>query len=686
MKQIINISLGPGDDDYELEVEFRNQNFSIKRIGTDGDVNKASDLLLSWNKKADAVSLSGIQFPFTIGSRAIPAKKTAQLLKIAKKLHTPVTVGSLLRDVSHEWSLRHTQFIFGNNYFTNARVLFFSGVVNSKIARVMQEYTDNLQFADPLLQDGIPRLMRSVRELELYANRIKGALKWLPGRRTVTTTTPVKKTNAYILRQAVSQAQVLVVPYYGFYRYLEAFSAEDLKDKIVITTTAYADRVEYLKEKEVAVIIDTTPKLFEKVIGVSVLEALLLAALQLPNDKESSDDLLEVISEMEMEPRVIYPGGEPRRVNRFAYIVYPLDQAFLKKLKPIEVMADVAPGAMDTIEKVMAYAPPFLYSKVTGIQSNTGVEAEGWLIGIGETPEQMQAHDPDFTTRRLLTAAKMAKRMGAQIMGIGMFPKAIKSSSLEVAKHAVLPITTGNSYLASATLWAAAEAVRRMGLTQLKNGKILRARTMVIGATGAIGAICCRLLATAFEEVHMVGRNMAKLLALQESMQAETDGVRLHVSTRADTRIEDMDVVIAASGGAGGVLDIMRLKPGCVVTDTTLPSVFSADAVAKRPDVLVIRSGEILLPGNDIEMKDIGLPPEVVYAGLAETIILALEGRFETYTVGSEPQWEKVKEIYRLGLKHGMQLASISGINGVLSDEDITRVRDCALKELKNRY
>jgi predicted amino acid dehydrogenase len=527
--------------------------------------------------------------------------------------------------------------------------------------------------------------MGSVRELELFASHLKGALKWLPGRQTLTTTGPVKNTNAYVLRRAVQKAHVLVVPYYGFYRYLEDFSADDLKDKIVITTTAYDDRVQYLKEKGVAVIIDTTPKLFEKVIGVSVLEALLLAALQLPHGEESSDDLLEVISDMEMEPRIIYPGGKPRRVNRFAYIVYPLDQAFLKKLKPIEVMADVAPGAMDTIEKVMAYAPPFVYSRVTGIKSNTGVEAEGWLIGLGITPEQMQAHGPEFTTRRLLMAAKMAKRMGAQIMGIGMFPKALKSASLEVAKHAALPITTGNSYLASASLWAAAEAVRRMGLTELKDGKTLKAKTMVIGATGAIGAICSRLLATAFEEVHMVGRNMAKLLTLQESIQAETEGVNLHVSTRADTRIGDMDVVIAASAGAGKVLDIMRLKPGCVVADTTRPSVFSSKHAAKRPDVLVIQSGEILLPGNDIEMKDIGLPPEVVYAGLAETIILALEGRFETYTVGSEPQWDKVREIYRLGLKHGMRLASISGVEGVLSDEDIARVREAALKERKER-
>jgi predicted amino acid dehydrogenase len=93
----------------------------------------------------------------------------------------------------------------------------------------------------------------------------------------------------------------------------------------------------------------------------------------------------------------------------------------------------------------------------------------------------------------------------------------------------------------------------------------------------------------------------------------------------------------------------------------------------------VIESGEILLPGH-VSMKDIGLPPGVAYACLAETVILALEGRFESFTVGRSIEWEKVKEIYRLGLKHGMRLAAISGVNGVLTDADIARVRELALE------
>ena len=78
-------------------------------------------------------------------------------------------------------------------------------------------------------------------------------------------------------------------------------------------------------------------------------------------------------------------------------------------------------------------------------------------------------------------------------------------------------------------------------------------------------------------------------------------------------------------------------------------------------------------------MRDIGLPPGVAYACLAETVVLALEGRYETFTVGRNIEWEKVKEIYRLGLKHGMKLATISGVNGVYSPEDFAKVRELAL-------
>ena len=107
------------------------------------------------------------------------------------------------------------------------------------------------------------------------------------------------------------------------------------------------------------------------------------------------------------------------------------------------------------------------------------------------------------------------------------------------------------------------------------------------------------------------------------------------------------------------------------------------EEVAKRPDVLVIESGEVYLPGK-VQMKQIGFEDHnVVYACLAETIVLTLAGRFENFTLGRTIEWEKVHEIYKLGLEHGMRLAAISGVNGVFSDEDIARVRELAVEARK---
>jgi hypothetical protein len=107
-------------------------------------------------------------------------------------------------------------------------------------------------------------------------------------------------------------------------------------------------------------------------------------------------------------------------MNRFAFVIHPLSQEYFKKVKAIDLLSRVSPPVlMNSLEKVMAYAPPFVYSKVEGIKSPTGVEAEGWLISVGGTPREIMNHSPEFTYRRLLAAADMAKQAGRADHGPG---------------------------------------------------------------------------------------------------------------------------------------------------------------------------------------------------------------------------------------------------------------------------
>ncbi|WP_180125859.1 dehydrogenase [Rhodoferax sp. BLA1] len=676
MKTVIGISLGSSARNFEFSTRFLGESLRVQRLGTDGSLAKASKLVKTWDKRADAIGLGVLKDSYKAGSHRFVDKDSAKLKSVAHK--APATMGGPLGDILQEWALRHTQVALGH-YFNNARVLFFSGLKNYKLAMSMAEYTSNLQFADPLTQLAVPKLLTSLQALQLYASGAHYVKDWsLP---SALSSGPVKEWTRFLLRKAMQKASVIVAPVHE----LDEFGLEELAGKTIITSTVSDERLASFAAKGVHLVIDGAPVLHGHSLGPDLLDAMICAASGKAPEDILEDDYLEIITGLQLEPRILYPNGF-KRVNRFAFVIHPLSQEYFKKVKPIDLLSQVSPPVMmNSLEKIMAYAPPFVYSHVSGVQSPTGVEAEGWLISVGGTPREIMRHSPEFTYRRLLDAAATAQRLGAQIMGLGAFTKVVGDAGVTVAKRSPLPITTGNSYSASGALWAAHDALMRLNLLPKPRGKArIPFKAMVVGATGAIGSVCARLIAKVAQEVYLVSPETAKLLALKESILRETPDAQLFLSAKADKDIAEMDMIVTATSGAGKkVLDIMQVKPGCVITDVARPLDLPASEVAKRPDVLVIESGEILLPGEHIRMKNIGLPKGVAYACLAETIVLALEGRFENFTVGRAIEWEKVREIYKLGLKHGMKLAAISGVNGPFSDEDIAQVRKLALAARK---
>ncbi|KAE8545007.1 dehydrogenase [Marinobacter nauticus] len=677
MKTVVSVSQGSSEYDYELETTFLEQPFRIIRVGTDGNLERAEAVLDSVRGEADAIGLSMIHDHYQVGREQLEHPDTARLEACIPD--KPVTTGAGLRGILQEWAVRHTQTELGH-FFDNARVLFLNGQAGYRIAKALSEHTDNLFFADPYLDFGVPRLLTSLRQLETYTS-LTAPVTFRPAAVKLIEAlhkTPIYRMGEKLIRgslhESVKDSHVIV----GAMGDLEAFSEKELDGKTVITSRVTESALDWFRSRKVAMVVDYSPWLEGRPVGVNVMEAMISAALSRTPEQLGADDFLDVIQTLGIEPRILYPNGY-RRVNRFAFVIHPLSQQYLTKTPPLDWIANVSPPTvMNLVEKAVAYTPPFIYSKVSGITSPTGDEAEGWLITVGGTPREIMAHGPEFTYSRLLAAAKLAKKLGAQIMGLGAFTKVVGDAGITVAKRAPLPITTGNSYSASGALWAAHDAAKKVGRVSIgKSGK-MAGKAMVVGATGAIGSVCARLLAKAVDEIYMVAPEAAKLLALKESIELETPGAIVHVSATTDRDLSEMDMVVTATSGAGKrILDIMQVKPGCVITDVARPLDIPAEDVAKRPDVLVIESGEIQLPGN-VRMKDIGLPRGIAYACLAETIVLALEARFENFTLGRNIEWEKVREIYKLGLKHGMELAAISGVNGVFTDEDFERVRTLA--------
>ncbi|MDK9702340.1 MAG: hypothetical protein OEL20_04320 [Sulfuritalea sp.] len=671
MKKVVTVTLGSSKKDFEFETRFLGQEFSVRRFGADKNSTNAWELLRRQQANADAIALSDMPDHYHVGLRTVINKKSQHLMQVVTRV--PVTTGASLRRLLQVRAVRHVQKELGH-YFNNNLVLFLSGMRNYDMAVALSEYTRNLSFADPVFHAGSPVLLSSLDQLELFAKGKELLPEIVPGDFLKSVLGTLKNK---IVANAVAKSHVIV----GTFREIQAVaSGSNLEGKTLITSAVDDEAFAFFAKHKVNLAVDVTPKLFDRVVGISTITAMVLAATGKAEAELTDHDLEEIIHELDIKPRLLHPTGHFRNIRRFAFVVHPLSQEYIKKGFPLP--RGTPKYIMDKVETLAAYMPPMVYCKMSNIVSPTGAEAEGWLISVGGTPKEMLSHSPEFTYRRLLHAAKIAEGLGAQIMGLGAFTKVVGDAGITVARRASIPITTGNSYSASGALWAAADAMRRMGLVTLaKDSKKVQAKTMVIGATGSIGSVSARLLAMAFDEVVIAGRDIGKLNELRDSILRDTPDAKVISSTDYDSLLGEMDMIVTSTSGAGKkILDITKVKPGCVITDVARPLDLPPEEVAKRPDVLVIESGEIELPTQVKGMKSIGLPKNVIYACLAETIVLALEGRFEVFTIGRDTEWEKVKEIYKLGLKHGMKLAAISGVKGVYSDEDIARVVALAKK------
>jgi len=668
-KVVVNVTLQGGEWDYDLSASLAGHNFRLIRIGTSGDVTAAEEHVWRWSLSADAIAVSGVREARAAGHF------TGQIEDFRKVKGTttrvPVRDDSLLADVFQEWAIRRVQTEMPG-YFTNARVVIVGKTTRERTVSVLREFTDNIVFEVPREDLDLPGSFKTNPVTAAASDITETAWRWTPGFLKHAVSAPAGWVTDKIAHHAAEDADVII----GSFSELMRFGLPELKGKAVITSAVSEERLETLAELGADLVVDVTPQPFDFIVVPALFEAMVAATL--PKGSElTTDALAQFIQDAELEPRLLWPNG-PRRKSRFSFVIHPLSTEYFKNVEPLGKVMSI-PGMGQVVEKAVAYVPPFVYSHVTGIVSATGDEAEGWLITVGGTPKEMLAHPPEFTYSRLLEASEISRRLGAQIMGLGAFTKVVGDAGVTVAKQARLPVTTGNSYSASGALWAGHDALRRLGIVEMGEQGMMHGKAMVVGASGAIGSACARLLALACDELWLVSPETAKLLALKEQIESENPRAEIFVATSPAAALPDMDMIVTATSAAGQkVLDIESVKPGCVITDVARPLDLSAEDVAKRPDVLVIESGEVELPGEP-RLRDIGLPDGVVYACLAETIVLALEGRYENFTVGRNIEWEKVKEIYKLGLKHGMKLATISGVNGPYTEDDFARVRAAAL-------
>jgi fatty aldehyde-generating acyl-ACP reductase len=355
--------------------------------------------------------------------------------------------------------------------------------------------------------------------------------------------------------------------------------------------------------------------------------------------------------------------------DTFAFIIHPID--------PKKDVSRKWPwlGRLLTRKQVDFFSlffPPVYISEITGIRStSTGKSLRGWFVACPFTPQRMMSLPERRVYNKIIATGRMAERLGAQMLGLGAYTSVVGDAGITIARSLDVPVTTGDAYTIDMAVQAVREAAGEMGIPMRE------ARAAVVGATGTIGSVCAELLAEEVAHLTLVGRRVDALEAVRERCE---DGAQAELVVSTDmASIYEADLVLTVTSAITSVIEPEHLKPGAVVCDVARPRDVSTQVAARRNDVLVIEGGMVEVPGDVDFHFDFGFPPRMAYACMAETMALALEGRYEDYSLGKQITRAQVREISEIAGRHGFRLGYFRSFErGPVTEEHIAYVREQA--------
>ena len=360
-------------------------------------------------------------------------------------------------------------------------------------------------------------------------------------------------------------------------------------------------------------------------------------------------------------------------MDSFAFIIHPIDpKRDVSRKYPLlgRVLNE------RQIDFFSTFFPPVYISEIEGITSNsTGKQIKGWFIAVPYTPRRMLQLPERMVYRKIVQAGRMAERLGAQILGLGAFTSVVGDAGVSISRSLDVPVTTGDAYTISIAVQSIREAASLMEIS-------LQAATVaVVGANGAIGRVCAELLAEDVARLYLIGRREEALNELREQLSGP-GRAELIVSTDLDM-LAKSQLILSVTSSLEDIIHPEDLMPGSVVCDVARPRDVSAMIAATRDDILVIDGGMVNVPGPVDFHFNFGFPQAKVYACMAETIALALEGRFEDYTLGRHITRERVEEITEISERHGFRLSGLRSFEREVTPQQIEAVRRNARKRLR---
>ena len=271
MKRAVSISLGSSSRNKSVDINLLGETIRMERIGTDGDMQKATDLYTELDGKVDAFGVGGALLGIMVGNKWTPMYSVQPLIKNVRQ--TPVVDGTGLKMTLE----KKVASVINNSlpgYVKEKKAFVAVALDRWGSAEAFMNDGYECVFGDLMFALGLGLPVRKRSTLINLANILLPVLNRLPFSLLYPTG---EKQNQRQPRFSEFFEWATVVA--GDCHYLWRHMPERLPDRVIVTNTTTPADQDFFRSAGIKYLITTTPIIDGRSFGTNMIEAAILAAL-----------------------------------------------------------------------------------------------------------------------------------------------------------------------------------------------------------------------------------------------------------------------------------------------------------------------------------------------------------------------------------------------------------------------
>lgn len=312
------------------------------------------------------------------------------------------------------------------------------------------------------------------------------------------------------------------------------------------------------------------------------------------------------------------------------------------------------------IKDIFSFIPPRDLFRVK-VKSITGAEINGVYIETFIDPDKLEAQFARANINKVTNAAAHAIKMNTRIATLGGFTSIVLEGNLNSFAPGKTKFTTGNTLTAAYIVKGIEGAAIQLKIN------LLESDVLIIGATGDIGMACVHYLKNKVKKLLLCARNNQQLEKLAKELAKQNKQVEYSICL--PDLISAADVIICVASSTG--IKLADCKKNVLICDAGYPKNMDTK-IEKNVDCKIFHGGMGQVLGGfnfnpDYSNYIYHYPaPYVIHGCILEAMILAFENKIENYSVGKgNITIDKMEEIYKSGLKHGITIAPFFSAKGL---------------------